>query len=404
MRIRAALVIWLLCGALAILAPLLWSSAVWLGILSKAAILVLFALSYNVMFGQAGLLSFGHGFYFGLSAYACLHLTNAIGTQGLLFPIELVPLAGGVVGGLLGVSVGRVITKQAGTAFAMITLGIGELAHAAAYVFPSFFGGEQGISTDRMVGWSLTGFSFGPAIQVYYLNLFWVLIIALFLWLLTRTPLGRAAVAVRENSERITFLGYDARTVRWLQVTISGAAAGVAGGLFALTYEIATAEVLGLRVSANVLVATYLGGATYFIGPVLGALLVTMFEEVIGKITEAWLLYYGVLFVVVVMFAPRGMAGLVTDIFSAFKHREGKALIIKFLRNLPALCILILGSVIIVETSFRLSNSFVGGGEMVLFGISYDAQSPGPWVIGSSLSLVGLIWLLLLQRSSKRRV
>lgn len=402
--VRAFLFWWLVALGLGILAPLVWPSAIWIATLSKAAILCLFALSYNVMLGQTGLLSFGHCVYFGIPAYACLHLVTAIGKAGLPVPLELVPAFGGLVGGLLGLVIGRAITRQAGTAFAMITLGIGELAHAAAYVFQSFFGGEPGISTDRMVDRTLTGFSFGPAIQVYYLNLAWVAGVAALLWLATRTPLGRAAVAVRENPERIAFLGYDPRTVRWFQVTISGAAAGVAGALFALTYEIATAEVLSLKVSANVLVATYLGGTGFFAGPILGAALVTLFEQVVGKASEAWLLYYGMLFVAVVMFAPNGIAGLLADIARNVRRTGVAPLATRVGAVLPGLLCLGLGIVLLVETAFRLSNSLGGSARASFFGLGYEVRGAVPWLAAGLLIAAGAALLAIRSRLARRAI
>ena len=151
-------------------------------------------------------------------------------------------------------------TKQRATAFAMITLGIGELVATAALMFHHFFGGEGGVTTDRMIDHSLFGLSYASGIQVYYLIVGWTFIAALLMWFLTMTPLGRMANACRDNYERAQFMGYDPRIVRFLQFSLSGFFAGIGGGLYAITYEIVTFDAVAAPLSANALLMAYIGG------------------------------------------------------------------------------------------------------------------------------------------------
>jgi branched-chain amino acid transport system permease protein len=170
-------------------------------------------------------------------------------------------------------------TRQTGTAYAMITLGFGELVSAAAVMFNGFFGGEGGVTANRMVKASLLGLSYGPALEVYYLILVWTVISAVLMLLLTQVPLGRMANACRDNSERAQFVGYDPRMVRFYQCAISGFFAGIAGALYAINYEIVTYDAVGAVLSANVLLMTFIGGIGVFWGPIVGAVLITLLQS-----------------------------------------------------------------------------------------------------------------------------
>jgi branched-chain amino acid transport system permease protein len=163
-----------------------------------------------------------------------------------------------------------VTTKKAGTTFAMITLGVGELVWSMSLMLPEFFGGEGGISGNRVVGKPVLGISFGPQIQVYYLIALYCFVCTAAMFALTRTPLGRMLNAVRDNPERVEFIGYDTQQVRYLAFMISGFFAGIAGGLAALNFEIVTAEVVGAARSGAYLLFVFLGGATFFFGPSSG--------------------------------------------------------------------------------------------------------------------------------------
>ncbi|TMA22530.1 MAG: branched-chain amino acid ABC transporter permease, partial [Deltaproteobacteria bacterium] len=237
------LVFWSAYLALLVLLPLAVHKGYWLSLLCQIGINTVFALSFNMLLGQTGLLSFGHAVYYGLGAFVTMHALRAINASSLHFPITLVPLVGGAAGLLFGVAFGYVTTKRAGTTFAMISLGIGEMVAASSLMFPSFFGGEGGVSSNRVVGGKgLFGITYGPQIQMYYLIAGWAFLSILAMYALTQTPLGRIANAVRDNPERAEFVGYNPRRVRFLMMMLAGFFAGIAGGLTALNYEIVTAE------------------------------------------------------------------------------------------------------------------------------------------------------------------
>ncbi len=269
-------------------------------------IAALFACAFNLLCGQAGMLSFGHAAYFGVGAFASIHAMEALGGTGLL-PTPLLPIVGGVAGLVFGAIAGWFATKRTGTYFAMITLALAELMHALAPHLRSVFGGEAGLSSMRMPAW---GFNFGDSTQQYYLTLIWVLVSLALLFLFTLTPLGRLALGLRENSHRLRFLGYDVHRLSTVVFAISAMFSGVAGGLQAINNEAANYVVFDAGVSAGVVLNSYIGGVTMFLGPALGAIIMTFFSYAVSDLTRSWLLYQGMLFVLVMMFMPTGLSGM----------------------------------------------------------------------------------------------
>ncbi|MHC2692038.1 ABC-type branched-subunit amino acid transport system permease subunit [Bradyrhizobium liaoningense] len=294
-----------------IVLPLVFSSGGSLTSFSLIGIAIVFALSYNILLGQTGLLSFGHAVHYGLGGFTACHVMNAIVSHGWPIPLPFVPLFGGLGGLGFAILVGWLMTKRAGTVFAMISLGIGELVASSSLILRSVFGGEAGITTDRTALPRMFGWTFGPQIQVYYLIAFWLVVAAIAMYALTRTPLGRISNAVRDNPERVQFIGYDPHVVRYLAYCFAGFFAGIAGGLAAISFEIANSAYLGAIQSGLVLFATFIGGTAYFFGPILGAILVTYLQLGLTSVTSVWQLYFGIIFIGIVMFSPGGIAGLV---------------------------------------------------------------------------------------------
>lgn len=371
--------------------------------LTQLAIMVTFAMSYNVNLGQTGLLSFGHAVYLGSGVFATLYLIDGIGTGMVPLPLELAPLGGALAGFVSAAIFGLVSVRRAGVTFAMISLGLAELCVAGAMLFPSFFGGEQGVSADRVVDLTLTAMRYGSAREIYMLVLVWTAISVGLMVFLSRTPLGRLANAVRDNPQRVEYLGYAPYWIRFMQFCIAGTFAGVAGSLFALTYEIANAEVMGLRTSANVLIATYLGGITYVMGPVVGALTVTFLEINLARLTDAWLFYYGLLFIAIILFAPRGLTGILMDLPGIVRRAGWGGPIKALLRWLPVVAPGAIGTVILVELSYHLSNSFDAREPLILFWTVTSAQSWIPWSMGASMALAGGVLFVVNRRAGRGR-
>jgi len=344
-----------------------------------------------MLMGQAGLLSLCHAVLFGFGGYCMIHFLNAAGDGLLPVPMELMPLLSGLGGLGIAIVFGYMATRQRATAFAMITLGIGQLMTVAALMFQHFFGGESGVSTDRTNAQSMLGLSYAHGIAVYYLIVAWTVIATLAMFALTFTPLGRMANACRDNHERAQFMGYDPRTVRFLQFALSGFFAGT-GGLYAITYEIVTFDALAAPLSANALLMAYIGGTTVFAGPILGAVLITLLQSGVSLMSNSWLIYVGVLFIAMVTFAPAGLAGLI--LAHAPIRRAGRLprLTIPYLRiALPTLAT-ILGFVGIVELASFLTIGEAQGKHLEMFGHAVNVYSPTPWIVSIVLLLTGGIW------------
>lgn len=357
--------------------------------LTQMAIASVFALSFNLLFGQTGLLSFGHAVYFGLGAYAAIHLMRAI-NHGLPLPIVLVPLAG-AAGGLAGALVlGAVTTRRAGTIFALISLGVGELVYAATFMLPGIFGGEEGITASRTRAPVDFGFALGPQLHVYYAVVLWAVVAALAMYGFTRTPAGRMCNAVRDNPERAEFVGYSTQRVRLVAFAVAGLFAGLAGGLHAINYEIVSADAVSAQRSGTVLIMAYIGGAAYFIGPILGAVAITWLQSSLSDYTSAWLFYLGVFFIVMILYAPSGLAGLIMMHRPIARPRALAGVLAAYGVALLPLGVVAAGAVLAVEMGYRLSTQPELGTHMRLLWTGVDAATPWPWLAAAAALSGGL--------------
>jgi branched-chain amino acid transport system permease protein len=373
-----------------------------LSMFSQMGMMIIFALSFNMLMGQAGLLSFCHSVVFGLAGYSTVHFLNAAGDGELPVPMELMPLLAGLSGFGFAIVFGYISTKQRSTAFAMITLGIVQLVTTAATMFHHFFGGEGGVKTDREIGISLFGFEYGQAIEVYYLIVAWMMISAIGMYFHTMTPLGRMANACRDNHERAQFVGYNPRIVRFVQFALSGFYSGVAGGLFAITYEIVTFDAVAAPLAANALLMAYIGGATTFFGPVLGAILITLLQSGVSLMSNSWLVYVGVLFIAMVTFAPAGLTGIVLEHAPIARAGLLHRLTLPYLRILIPGLVVVFGFVGMVELLSFLTIGMAEGKHLSLFGQTIDISSAVPWLVSLVCLLIGGVWLVIEARYFKR--
>ncbi|MEO3712976.1 branched-chain amino acid ABC transporter permease [Roseateles flavus] len=376
------------CYALALgVAPLLWTSSLAHTMLSQMGIGIIACLAYNLLLGQGGMLSFGHAVYSGLGGFLAMHTLNQVSAGQLALPVSLVPLAGGLAGLFFAALFGYVSTKKSGTPFAMITLGLGELIWSMSLMLPEFFGGEGGVSGNRVVGAPVLGISFGPQIQVYYLIALYCFFSTAALFALTRTPLGRMLNAVRDNPERVEFIGYDTRWVRFLAFLISGFFAGIAGGLGALNFEIVTAEVVGAARSGAYLLFTFLGGATFFFGPIIGAVLMVLAGVLLSELTQAWLLYLGLVFLFMVMYAPGGIAALIMMNLRVAAFGKLSRLWTAYLALAGTGLTVLLGASCIVEMLYHLQLNAAMGPELGFMGARIRSNSVDAW-FGAVLAMV----------------
>jgi branched-chain amino acid transport system permease protein len=384
---------WLVWGGYALVliaAPLLFRSSLAHTMLSQMGIAIVACLAYNMLLGQGGMLSFGHAVYSGLGAFFAIHALNWVSAGQLALPVSLIPLIGGLAGLVFAVLLGYVTTKKAGTPFAMITLGVGELVFAMSLMFPGFFGGEGGISGNRVAGPPFLGVTFGPQIQLYYLIAAYTFVCTAAMYAFTRTPLGRMLNAVRDNPERVEFVGYDTQFVRYFAFIASGFFMGISGGLTALNFEIVTAEVVGAARSGAYLLFTFLGGATFFFGPIIGAVLMVLALVFLSEITPAWLLWLGLVFTFMVMYAPGGIASLIMMNLRVASFGKLKALLPGYAVLGVAALLILAGGGAMIEMVYHLQLNQALGPNMDYLGLALDASGAAAWAGAAVVLLAGI--------------
>ena len=287
----------------------LWAEHVglyqYLGI--EVAIWMLYALGYNLLLGYTGLPAFGQGAFFGVGAYA-YGLCHLHVSQSPLFCL----LSGVLAAATAAALVGCLVAHRRGIYFALLTIACGQVFWFLAMKVTSVTGGEDGMLNLHR-----------PALLKDNVALFYFVVAALaativLLWRLVHSPFGKALQAIRMNETRARFVGYNVWLTKWAVVTLSGAFAGLAGGLMAASQESAYPDVMSVHSSGFIVMATLIGGGTVsFWGPVWGALVFVVARDLLGALTETWLLWYGLLFMGVVLFQPEGIAG-------AFQHYRAK--------------------------------------------------------------------------------
>jgi branched-chain amino acid transport system permease protein len=386
-------IFFILVAIAAMVAVPLLAEMAFLNALVLVSIAALYAMGYNLLWGQTGLISFGHATYFAMGASATIMMMNAI-DHGLSFPTLLLPLVGAASGFLVGLIAGWFATIRTGVYFAMITVAITELVRAIVQRWDSVFGGEAGISSVR-TAWGPFGLQ--TLTDVYYFTLVWCVVGILFLWFLQRSPLGTVIRGIREQEERVRFLGYDTHTLKTVVFAISAGISGMAGALLAFSNESTNVALFEGTYSTAVLVNTVIGGAGVFLGPVVGATLTTLFGYYVANMTFYWLLYMGILFITIVVFAPRGITGLAVDTVN--RIRAGESLpYAKIARRALGGLALALGTILTVEIigavvtpsySAAARSSSVAWPPVPVLGLSWYPSSPLTLLTISGLFVLG---------------
>ena len=383
-------VIWSLFAMVLVCAPLVFTSSLSGTMLAQMGIAIIACLSYNILLGQGGMLSFGHAVYTGLGSFVAIHALNAVSAGQSNIPVSLIPLVGGLAGIGFAVLLGYVTTKKAGTPFSMITLGVAELVFAMSLMFSEFFGGEAGISGNRVAGQAFMGITFGPQTQIYYLIAIYTFVCVALMYAFTQTPLGRILNAVRDNPERVEFIGYNTQRVRYFAFIIAGFFAGISGGLGALNFEIVTAEVVGAGRSGGYLLFTFLGGATFFFGPIIGGILMVLAFVLLSELTKAWLLYLGLLFLFMVMYAPGGIASLIMMNLRVASFGKLKQIWVSYLGLFATAFVALIGAGAMIEMVYHLQLNSALGDTLKFMGVTLNAKGIDSWVGSIFVMLTGL--------------
>ena len=288
-------------------------------LLTEILIFSLFALSFNLLFGYTGLLSFGHAAFFGLGGYAMALLAQHY--QLSIIPSLLISM---LVAGLGAAIIGFFCIRRDEIYFAMLTLGFGMMVFTLVHQWRSLTGGSDGITGFEvpLLDLVVKKFSLFSPWAFYYFALVVCLLFTLFLWRITHSPFGLILRSMRENAERVSFIGIDIKLYRWIAFTLAGLMAGVAGGLFAMYDRMASPTMVHWTMSAKPVLMTILGGPRVFLGPALGALIFYLLEHFITQYTQSWMIFLGAILVPIVIFFPQGVLGTLISWGRRLKGRE----------------------------------------------------------------------------------
>src|SRR3954454_632074 len=276
-------------------------------------------LGLNVLVGYNGLVSFGHGAWFGLGAYAAAISQKYWFTGSIVLPALFAVLFIAVTAALAG----ALILRRRGVYFSLLTLALTALLFAIGYRWTEFTGGESGLG----------GVTRAPVLVVNLerdADYYWVVaavgfVVAFLLWRFHRSPAGSVLVAIRENEQRARFLGYPTNRYKLLGFVISATLVGVAGVLSVFNHRFAAAEPLAVAFSGELIAMVVIGGMRSFLGPALGALFYILFREFLSIWTPHWLLYFGLLFMGFIVFSPTGLVGVAERLIAPLRKRRIEA-------------------------------------------------------------------------------
>ena len=282
---------------------------------------MIYALGFNLLLGYTGLPSFGHGAYFGIGAYAF-----GLAQHHLIQNVWLGLFCGVLIAAAAGALVAVFISHRRGIYFALLTIAFGQVFWYIAVKWHSVTGGEDGLLNiprpDALM------FSLKSNTALFYFALFFFCVVVIGLWRLIHSPFGKVIQAIKQNEMRAGFIGYNVRFYKFLVFTISAGIAGLAGALFSMAQESAYPDVMSLHVSGYIVMMTLIGGGfVSFWGPVLGATIFFLARDLLGSLTQTWLLWYGLMFMVIVMFKPEGLAGIWQDVTRRRSQKQRTAAI-----------------------------------------------------------------------------
>lgn len=278
-------------------------------------------LGFNLLFGYTGLLSFGHAMFLGIGAYAAAAMTSKLG----VLSIELILLVAVAVAVIVAVPMGFLCVRYTRIFFGMLTLAFGMLFHSVLFKFYGLTGGDQGMRVVRPLLFGMafeggkTAFLTGP---FYYYALGLLTLLGFAMWRIVRSPFGLHLTAIRENPQKAAYLGVTVARMRLAAFIISGIYGAVGGVILAVTIGLADPEIVYWTQSGNLVFMAVLGGSGAFAGPVVGSLAFVLLQDTVMATTQYWRFVMGAVLVLLVIFFPRGIAGLFGDVLARFKRRS----------------------------------------------------------------------------------
>jgi branched-chain amino acid transport system permease protein len=276
-----------------------------LRMITEIVILALFAMTWKMLLNEGGMFSFGHSLYFGLGAYASV--LGWLHIKGLSFMSGI--LLGGLVAGLMAFILGAFLVRMSGTYFALLTLAFNQLIWAVVWKWRDVTGGDDGLG--KFPKPDLLGISMKDPANFYYLSLIMVGVCLFICWYYTKTPLGNVVMSIKSNEERAKFIGFNVNASKLVFLTMLGFFAGISGGLYAQFQEFIATSTIDMGMSTNVLFMAFIGGTGYFWGPLIGSGIFVYLSEYLSSFTDRWELIFGLIFIIIVSFAPQGILGIV---------------------------------------------------------------------------------------------
>ena len=272
---------------------------------TEIIILTLFAMTWKMMLNEGGMFSFGHAVYFGVGAYASvlgwLHIPGLSFLSGILL--------GAFSSALVAFVLGAFLVRMSGTYFALLTLAFNQLIWAIVWKWRDVTGGDDGLG--KFPKPELFGLTMKDPATFYYVSLIIIGACLFACWYFTRTPLGNICMSVKSNEERAQFIGFNVKASKLVFLTLLGFMAGISGALYAQFQEFIATSVIDGAMSTNVLFMAYIGGIGYFWGPIIGSAIFVYLSEYLSSFTDRWEFILGIIFILVVLFAPQGILGTI---------------------------------------------------------------------------------------------
>jgi len=283
---------------------------------AEIALFAMVGIGYNLLLGYTGLLSFGHGLFFGLAAYCAALVQLHWFPESIVLPV----LSAVLFAALLGLVIGFLALRRRGVYFSLLTLAFTALTFYIVFRWTSFTGGENGLSGVRRL--SLLGLNLDDQRVFYYLTAVIVLLVAWGVWRVVHAPLGTVLVAIRENEQRTRFAGYPVLRYKLVAFIVSATVVGIGGTLFAYLKLFVSADLVHVNFSGEILAMTVIGGMGSFLGPALGAAFYLLFREIVSGFTTAWLFWFGLLFMAAILFSPLGLVGFGERVLAPLRRKH----------------------------------------------------------------------------------
>jgi branched-chain amino acid transport system permease protein len=272
---------------------------------TEIIILTLFAMTWKMMLNEGGMFSFGHAVYFGVGAYAAvlgwLHIPGLSFLGGILL--------GAFSAAVVALVLGAFLVRMSGTYFALLTLAFNQLIWAIVWKWRDVTGGDDGLG--KFPRPDLFGISMKNPVTFYYITVILIGVCLFACWYFTRTPLGNICASIKSNEERAKFIGFNVSAAKLIFLILLGFFAGVSGALYAQFQEFIATSAIDGAMSINVLFMAYIGGIGYFWGPIVGSAIFVYLSEYLSSFTDRWEFILGVIFILVVLFAPQGILGTI---------------------------------------------------------------------------------------------